>query len=130
MHDFRWPALITIATVVLHFILAWNVGKARGKYKIDAPAMSGHPDLERVIRVQGNTLEGTMMFLPALWLFAAFVSGLWSAVLGAVWVIARVWYAIAYAQDAGKRGPAFGLSTFVFVVLTLGATWGVVKSFM
>ena len=130
MHDFRWPALITIATLILHFALAWGVGKARGKYKIDAPAMSGHPDLERVIRVQGNTVENTMMFLPALWLFAAFVSGVWSAVLGAVWVIARIWYAIAYAQDAAKRGPAFGLSTFVFVVLTLGAAWGVLKGFV
>src|SRR5476649_532286 len=126
MHDFRWPALITLATVVLHFVLAWNVGRARGKYGIHAPAISGNVDFERVFRVHMNTIETTLMFLPALWLFAAFVSGLWSAALGAVWVAARVWYAIAYQQSAAKRGPAFGISMLVFVVLTLGAAWGVI----
>jgi len=130
MHDFRWPALITIATVILHFVLAWNVGRAREKYGVKAPAMSGNPDFERVFRVQMNTIESTLMFLPALWLFAAFVSGVWSAALGAVWVVARVWYAIAYAQSAAKRGPAFGLSMAAFSVLTLGAAWGVVKGFL
>ena len=130
MHDFRWPALITLATVVLHFMLSWNVGRARGKYGIKAPAVSGNADFERVYRVQMNTIETTLMFLPALWLFAAFVSGLWSAALGAVWIVARVWYAFAYTQDAARRGPAFGLSMFVVVVLALGAAWGVSKDFM
>ena len=130
MHDFRWPALITLGVLVLLFVAAANVGRARGKYGINAPATTGNPDFERVFRVHMNTIESTIMFLPALWLFAAFVSGLWSAALGFVWLAARVWYAIAYAQNAAKRGPAFGISAFVFVVLTLGAAWGVVKSFL
>jgi uncharacterized membrane protein YecN with MAPEG domain len=130
MHDFQWPALITIATVVLHFALAWNVATARAKYGIEVPAISGNADFERVFRVHMNTIENTIMFLPALWLFAAYVSGMWSAMLGIVWIVARVWYAIAYQQSAAKRGPPFGLSTFVFVVLTLGAAWGVVKGFL
>ena len=130
MHDFRWPALITLATLVLHFAMAWNVGKARAKHGVKAPAVSGNPEFERVFRVQMNTLESTVAFLPALWLFAAFVSGMWSAALGAVWVVARVWYAAAYQKAAAKRGPAFGISTLVFVVLTLGAAWGVVRSFL
>ena len=130
MHDFRWPALITLGVLVLLFVAAANVGRARGKYGIDAPAVSGNPNFERVFRVQMNTIESTLMFLPALWLFAAFVSGVWSAAPGTVWLIARVCYAIAYGQEASKRGPAFGLSTAMIVVLTLGAAWGVVKVFM
>lgn len=129
MHDFRWPALITLATLVLLFVTTVNVGRARGKYGIKAPAVSGNPDFERVFRVQMNTFESTLMFLPALWLFAAFVSGVWSAALGAVWVVGRVWYAIAYQQAANKRGPAFGISTMIIAVLTLGAAWGVLKAF-
>ena len=127
MYDLRWPALITIITVLLHFILSWNVGKARGKYGIKAPAVSGNADFERIYRVQMNTIESTLMFLPSLWLFAAFVSGLWSAVAGAVWIAARAWYAIAYGQAASKRGPAFGLSMLAIVVLLGGATWGVLR---
>ena len=130
MHDFRWPAMVTLAVLVLHFMLAWNVGRARVRYGIRAPAVSGNPDFERVFRVQMNTIESTLMFLPALWLFAAFVSGLWSAALGAAWVVARIWYSIVYTQNAARRGPAFVLSSMVFVVLTLGAAWGVAKSFM
>ncbi len=130
MYDLRWPALITILTVLLHFVLAWNVGKARGKYGIKAPAVTGNADFERVYRVQMNTIETTLMFLPVLWLFAAFVSGLWSAVIGAVWVAARIWYAIAYGQAAEKRGPAFGVSMVAFVVLLGGATWGVLRDLM
>lgn len=130
MHDFRWPALITLGVVVLLFAVAWNVGRARGKYKVKAPATTGDPAFERAFRVQMNTLENAVAFLPVLWLFAAFVSGLWSAALGAVWLAARVWYAIAYQQDAVKRGPAFGLAFLVFAVLGFGAAWGVVKAFL
>lgn len=130
MHDFRWPALITLGVLVLLFMLAWNVGRARAKYKIKAPATTGDPAFERVFRAHQNTIENTVMFLPALWLFAAFVNGMWAGMLGAVWIAARVWYAATYQQEAGKRGLPFVVSTFVFCVLTLGAAWGVVKGFL
>jgi glutathione S-transferase len=130
MHDFRWPALITLGVVVLLFVVSWNVGKARGKYKIKAPATTGDPAFERVFRVQMNTLENAVAFLPVLWLFAAFVSGIWSAALGAVWLAARVWYAVAYQKDSAKRGSPFGLSMLAFVALSLGAAWGVIRGFM
>jgi glutathione S-transferase len=130
MHEFHWPALITLGALVLLFSLAWNVGKARAKYKINAPATTGDPAFERVFRVQQNTLENTVIFLPALWLFAAFVNEMWASALGAVWIAARVWYAAAYQQEAGKRGPPFAVSTLIFFVLALGAAWGVVKGFL
>ncbi len=130
MHDFRWVALVTIAVVVLHFVLAWNVGRARVKYGVKAPAMSGHPDFERAFRVQMNTIETTLMFLPVLWLYAAFADGMWAAGLGAVWVVARIWYAAAYQHSAAKRGPAYGLSMFVVVVLAVGSAWSVIRGLM
>ncbi len=130
MHDFHWPALITLGLLVLLFALAGLVGRARGKYHIDAPATTGHPEFERTFRVHMNSVENAVLFLPALWLFAAFVSGVWAAALGAVWLAARVWYAVAYLQDAGKRGPAVGLSMLLFGILTLGAAWGVIRTFL
>jgi hypothetical protein len=62
-------------------------------------------------------------------LFAAFVSGVWAAALGAVWIAARVWYFLAYQEDTAKRGRPFGLSMLVFGILALGAAWGVVRGF-
>lgn len=130
MHDFRWPALVTLGVVVLLFVLAANVGRARARYGIAAPATGGHPDFERVFRVQMNTLENTMMFLPAFWIFAAFVSEIWASSIGVAWLASRVWYAIAYQQAATRRGGPFALSMLAVTVLTLGGAWGAVRTFL
>ena len=107
-------------------MFAGAVGKARGKYGIKSPATTGDPAFERTFRAHQNTIESTVMFLPALWLFAAYVSGIWAAALGVVWIAIRIWYFAAYQEDAAKRGRPFGLSMLVFGILALGAAWGVV----
>ena len=65
-----------------------------------------------------------------LWLFAIYLSDVWAAALGALWLLARVWYAAAYLRNPDKRGPGFTLSTLVVVVLAIGAAWGVVRTYM
>ena len=129
MERSQWPALITVGVIVLLFVVSWNVGRARGKYGIQAPATTGHPAFERAFRVQMNTLENAVAFLPALWLFALYVSPPWSAVLGAVWLIGRGWYAIAYLKDAERRGRPFIIASAAFMVLVLGAAFGVARVF-
>jgi glutathione S-transferase len=129
MQDLHWPALITLGVVALLFALAGAVGKARAQYNIKAPATTGDPAFERTFRAHQNTIENAVMFLPVLWLFAVFVSGVWAAALGAAWIAARVWYFAAYQEDAAKRGRPFGLATLVFGILALGAAWGVVREF-
>ncbi len=49
-----------------------SAGRARGRYKIAAPAMTGDPMFERHVRVHANTLESLPFFLPSLWLFASY----------------------------------------------------------
>ena len=128
MHDFRLPGLVTLGVVVLLFIMAWNVGKARSKYGIAAPATTGNADFERIFRVQMNTIENALMFLPALWVCAAFYNEVRASEVGVVWLVARFWYSFSYAKAASRRGPAFGLSMLAITVLTLGGTWGILKS--
>jgi len=101
------PALVTLLTVLLLFGTMWAVGRARGKYDIKAPAVSGDPAFERAYRVQMNTLESTVMFLPTLWLAANYGFSGWAGVAGLIWLVGRVWYALAYLKEAGKRGPGF-----------------------
>jgi glutathione S-transferase len=129
MERSQWPALITIGVIVLLFAVSWNVGRARGKYGIQAPATSGHPAFDRAFRVQMNTLENAVAFLPALWLFALYVSAVWSAVFGAAWLVGRVWYAVAYQKDASTRGTPFVIASAAFMVLALGAAFGVARVF-
>ena len=129
MERLQWPALVTVGVIALLFAVSWNVGKARGKYGIQAPATSGHPAFDRAFRVQMNTLESVVAFLPALWLFAAYVSAVWSAVFGAIWLVGRVWYAIAYQRDAATRGTPFVIASAAFMVLAVGAALGVARVF-
>jgi glutathione S-transferase len=120
-----WVSLVTIAALMMFFVVSFNVGRARVKYQIKAPEMSGNPDFERVIRVQQNTLEQLSIFLPALWIFANFVNSIAAASLGAIWVFGRVIYAWGYYQAAEKRGPGFAISALVSVILLLGSLVGI-----
>ncbi len=109
--------LITALALLLYFILTINVGRARAKFKVPAPQTTGNPDFERYLRVQNNTLEQLVFFLPLLWLFSSFVSIIWGAVFGGIWIIGRVLYAWGYYQAAEKRGPGFALSSLCSMAL-------------
>ena len=89
------------------------------------PAMSGDENFERVVRVQQNTLEQLVFFLPALWLFSFYVSPLWGAVLGAVWLVGRILFAWGYYQAAEKRVAGFAISSLSGITLVLGALVGI-----
>jgi uncharacterized membrane protein YecN with MAPEG domain len=125
----QWPSLITWLTLILLVALAWDVGRARGRYGIRAPATSGNEHFERVYRVQMNTLENAVIFLPALWLAAWYWKPTWAGVCGAVWLVGRIWYAQAYKRDARRRSGGYGLSMIGFAVLVVGSAVGWVRAF-
>ncbi len=120
------PAIITLFSLLLFFAITIYVGYARIKYGIKAPATTGNDNFERIFRVQMNTLENLILFLPALWLFSGYVSPLWAGVVGVVWLIGRVDYAFSYARSASARSRGYGISALAFVVLVVGACIGVV----
>jgi uncharacterized membrane protein YecN with MAPEG domain len=126
VHMYSLPSLITALSLSLYAILIFNVGQARRKYKVLAPQTTGDPDFERVLRVQQNTLEQLVLFLPALWLFSFYVSPLWGAGIGAVWLVGRIIYAWGYYQAAEKRTIGFGISILSAFVLLLGSLIGIV----
>jgi uncharacterized MAPEG superfamily protein len=125
------PALVTLLTVLLLFGTMFVTGKARGRYDIKAPAISGHPGFERAYRVQMNTIENTVMFLPVLWLAATHgFGGLWAGVAGVVWLVGRSWYALAYLNDPTSRGGGFVVSMLGWAALVVMAGIGVVRAMM
>lgn len=122
------PALVTLLTMLLLFGTAWAAGKARYKYGIKAPATVGHPSFERAYRVQMNTLENTVMFLPLLWLAANYGFTGWAGLIGLVWLLGRVWYAIAYLGDAEKRAAGYAISMVAWFAELLLAAFGVLRA--
>ena len=118
---FHLTAIVTCLAVAFYFFTTTQVSRARAAFGIKAPATSGHPDFERVFRVQMNTLEWMPIFLPALWLFAIYVGDAAAAALGAVWIIGRIMYWSGYKQAASKRSMGFAVQATAGFVLWLGA---------
>src|SRR5271170_4768213 len=106
---YHFTALVTLLAVLFYFFTSTRVSRARIAYGVKAPAISGNPDFERVFRVQMNTLEWMPIFLPALWLFAIYISDAIAAVLGAVWIVGRFLYMTGYIKAANQRGMGFAI---------------------
>ncbi len=120
-----------IALALLQYLVfAMAVGRARGKYGVGAPAVSGHPDFERYLRVQQNTLECLIIVVPSMWLFARYLSEPWAAGLGAVYLIGRVMYFVGYTKAAAKRAPGYGVTALAMMALLLGSLVGIVLQWL
>ena len=127
---YPWSGLATIAALLLFVWTGVMVGRARRRFGVQAPATSGDPGFDRVFRVQMNTLEQIVLFLPALWLAATVFSDRWAAAAGAVWVVGRIVYALAYYAEAGKRGPGFLLTVVPTFILSISAAIGILRGLL
>lgn len=121
-------AYLAIMLILLEYALfgAW-VAFARVRYKLPAPAVSGHPDFERYFRVQQNTLEQLIVVVPSLWIMALTLSPLWAALLGYAFVAARAWYAWGYYRRAKDRHWGFVAGAWATGGLVIGACIGVLR---
>jgi glutathione S-transferase len=126
----HYTALVTLLAILFYFYAGSRVSRARQKFSIPAPAMSGHPDFDRIFRVQMNTLEWMPIFLPLLWLFAFYVSDIAAAALGLVWIAGRILYLVNYTEAASKRGAGFAVQGAACVVLLVGAVAGTINTFV
>lgn len=124
------PALVTLLTVLLLSGTMFMVGKMRGRHGIKAPATSGHPAFDRAYRVQMNTLEGTVMFLPVLWLAAEYGFSGWAGIAGLVWLLGRVWYAWSYLKDPASREKGFAVAMLAWLAVLVMAAIGVCRALM
>jgi glutathione S-transferase len=118
---YHYTALVTCLAILFYFFASVQVSRARVAYGVKLPAISGHPDFERVFRVQMNTLEWMPAFLPSLWLFAIYISDAIAAAIGLVWVVGRILYMVGYTKAVEKRGPGFAIQALATIALLLGA---------
>lgn len=122
--------LVTVATVLLLAAMTIVVGRARGRYGVRAPATTGHDGFERAFRTQANTVEAALMFLPALWTASSFGDPVVASVFGAVWLFARIVYAVTYLDPAKKRTFGFALSSLATLMLVGQALWGITWTYL
>jgi glutathione S-transferase len=112
--------------LIQFFAFGALVGRARAKYGVPAPAMSGHEIFERYNRVHYNTMEQLVIFVPAMLLFGYYVSAPVAALLGLVFIVGRTVYLGAYVADPARRGAGFGLTVLPNTILLLGGLGGAI----
>lgn len=120
--------IVAALALLQYIVFGALVGRARGQYGIHAPAVSGHVMFERLYRVQTNTLELLVVFLPSLWLAARYVSPLLVAGAGVVYLLGRLLYFQAYSQNPSTRTLGFGLSVGPTLALLLCGLGGAVRA--
>jgi len=125
-----FPALVTALALLVYAGVFMVTARARARYGIQAPAVTGAPEFERAFRIQQNTLEQLIWFLPSLWLFAFYVSPGWAGILGLVWIGGRIHYALSYYRDPEARGPGFITGFASAAVLLVGAFLGILADLL
>ena len=120
--------IVIVLALAQFFYFSLEVGKARGRYKIPAPATIGNEIFERYFRVHMNTLELLVMFIPSVLLFGLYLNPLIAAGLGVIYLVGRFLYLFAYVKDPKKREVGFALSMLPIMVLMLGGLVGAVRA--
>ncbi len=120
----KFVHLVAMLAVVQYIFFALQVGMARGKYGVKAPATSGHDMFDRIYRVQTNTLEQLICFLPALFVASLYWSPVYIAAIGVVYLVGRTIYWLSYVKDPGSRAAGFLVSFVAIVLLILAALAG------
>jgi glutathione S-transferase len=119
--------IVTALAVLQFLVFGIKVARARGRYGVKAPAITGNEIFERSFRVQQNTLEQLIALLPGLYLFSRYFNPVVAAVLGLIYLIGREIYAITYVKDPAKREVGYGLSVLPILVLVAGGLFGAAR---
>ncbi|WP_374012994.1 MAPEG family protein [Pseudoxanthomonas koreensis] len=119
--------LVAVLAILQLIFFGVLVGRARGRYGVKAPAVSGHEMFERAYRVQMNTLELMVAFLPALFVAARYWPQSWVAIAGAVYLVGRFIYWRSYTAAPASRGLGFALSMLPILALLIGALGGIIR---
>lgn len=118
--------IVTMLALLQAITFSLLTGRARGKYGVKAPAVTGDPMFERYYRVQYNTIEQLILFLPGLWAFGYFIGQYWAVGIGVVYLAGRIIYAIQYLRDPDTRAFGTLLSTIPCWILVIGSLVGAI----
>lgn len=121
-----YVTLATLLAVFYTFFLSMKVGKMRDTHNVQSPATTGNINFERAFRAHQNTIEQLVIFLPCLWLGAAFIGDLLAGTLGLVWVGGRLLFVNAY--EAGEsRFLGMWMTMLPTMGLFLAALFGIAQ---
>ena len=121
----EYTILIILLALVQYVIFTVRVGANRVKYKVNAPATSGDEAWERLFRVQQNTMEQLVIFIPAAVIFGLYITGAGRLIPGLMFILGRFLYSLEYVRNPATRVPGMALTLIANAVLLGGGLIGV-----
>ncbi len=123
-------AVLLIMIALLQYIYFTMItGISRSKYNVDAPATTGNETWECLYRVQQNTLEQIIIYIPAVLAFAHYVSSTWVLIPGIAYLVGRQIYAFLYVKNPPKRGLGMLLTLLSNLAMVVGTIIAIVLNF-
>lgn len=123
-------AVVSALALLQYLFFVFQVARARQRCGLPAPRTAGHEEFERYYRVQQNTLEQLVVFLPAVWMAGWYADVVAAAILGLGFLLGRTMYYRAYVNDPTARGPGFALGLAANAVLVLTGLMGAVAALL
>lgn len=123
-----FPAVVTCLTVLFYTIVIAHTGRLRVRHRIAEPATTGHPQFETAFRLQQKTAHQLIMFLPVLWLYAYYLSSLWAGIIGFIWILTRMYFAISFINEPKSSPVGDWFSRGVIAWLVVGSLVGITLS--
>lgn len=120
--------LVAVLAVFQYLVFGFLVGGQRRKSGLKAPAMTGHDGFERMYRVQMNTLECIVAFLPVLFLASTYWPVILVAPVGAIYLVGRTLYWRAYMIEPSRRALGFVLTLLPIAILLILSVVGILMA--
>lgn len=117
---------IAMLALVEYLYFGAQVGRARVRSGLKAPAVTGDEHFERAFRAHSNTLEQLIVFLPALYASGYYLHELYAVAAGVAFLIGRALYFRAYVADPARRGTGVMITMAANVALVIGGLVGAV----
>lgn len=106
----QYTALIILLALCQYAFFLARTGFGRTKYNVPAPDMTGNDTWERILRVQQNTAEQLILFIPATVAFAHYVNHFWVLAPGLMFLLGRQYYSHMYIKNPNKRAAGMIIS--------------------
>jgi glutathione S-transferase len=120
----EYVSIVVMLALLQYIYFSIEVGRARSRFDVPVPATSGNELFERYFRVQQNTGEQLLLFLPGIYACGFYASEVLATLLGLTFVLGRMLYFRGYTDPAKSRSLGFALGLLANVVMILAALFG------
>ena len=121
-------AIVTCLALLFYYIVVAHTALLRVRHQIGEPTTTGHPQFDIAFWLQQKTGHQPIMLLLGLWLYAYYFSSLWAGIIGFLWILTRMFFAIRFINEPKSSPVGDWISRGMIVWLVVGSLVGITLS--